>query len=116
MNEGGLIVDSRDLNVNVLRDIATFSEDYKNQVSVFMQTNGVGETINDFLNYAKQKNIAVFEVPYMDLLSEIGKKLNIEKVSLLSKMINVLAIGISFALLKYDRTLVEDAIKATFHE
>jgi 2-oxoglutarate ferredoxin oxidoreductase subunit alpha len=35
---------------------------------------------------------------------------------MLSKMINVLAIGVSFALLKYDRKLVENAIKATFHE
>ncbi len=116
VNEGGLIVDSRDLNVNVLRDIQTFSEDYKNQVRAFMQANGVGETINDFLNFAKQKNITVFEVPYMDLLSEIGKKLNIEKISTLSKMINVLTIGVSFALLKYDRILVENAIKTTFHE
>ncbi len=31
-------------------------------------------------------------------------------------MINVLTIGVSFALLKYDKKLVEDAIKATFHE
>ena len=116
VSEGGLIVDSRDLNVNVLKDIQTFSEDYKNQIRAFMQTNGVGETINDFLNYAKNKNVTVYEVPYLDLLSEIGKKLNIEKVSMLSKMINVLAIGVSFALLKYDRKLVEDAIKATFHE
>ena len=116
VSEGGIIVDSRDLGVNVLKDIATFSEDYKTQIRDFMRENGVGETINDFLNYAKQKNIQVFAVPYMDLLKEIGEKLHIEKVSMLTKMINVLAIGVSFALLKYDRKLVENAIKATFHE
>ena len=116
VNEGGIIVDSRDLGINVLKDIATFSEDYKAYIRAFMQENDVGETINDFLNYAKGKNIQVFPVPYMDLLKTIGEKLNIEKVSILSKMINVLAIGVSFALLKYDRKLVEDAIKATFHE
>ena len=116
VSEGGIIVDSRDLNISVLKDIATFSEDYKNQIQVFMKENGVGETINDFLNYAKQKNIQVFPVPYMDLLKQIGEKLHIEKISMLTKMINVLAIGVSFALLKYDRKLVEDAIKATFHE
>lgn len=116
VSEGGIIVDSRDLAANVLRDIATFSEDYKNQIQVFMQQNGVGETVNDFLNYAKQKNITVFPVPYMDLLKEIGEKLHIEKTSTLQKMINVLALGVSFALLKYDRKLVEDAIKATFNE
>jgi 2-oxoglutarate/2-oxoacid ferredoxin oxidoreductase subunit alpha len=113
---GGIIVDSRDLGVNVLKDIATFSEDYKEQVNAFMERNGVGETVNDFLSYATKKNILVFQVPYMELLTQIGQKLNIEKVSLLSKMINVLSIGVSFALLKYDKKLVEDAIKATFHE
>ena len=115
-NEGGIIVDSRDLSVNVLKDIATLSEDYKNQIQEFMKENKIGETINDFLNYAKQKNIQIFAVPYMDLLKQIGEKLGTEKTSSLSKMINVLTIGVSFALLKYDRKLVEDAIKATFHE
>jgi len=116
VSEGGLIVDSRDLSVNVLKDISTFSEEYKAQVRDFQKQNGVGETINDFLNYAKTKQIQVYPVPYMDLLTEIGKQLNIEKISMLTKMINVLTIGVSFALLKYDRKLVEDAIKATFHE
>ncbi len=116
VSEGGIIVDSRDLDVNVLKDIATFSEDYKNQIQAFMKENNIGETINDFLNYAKQKNIQVFAVPFTDLLKQIGEKLQIEQVSTLPKMINVLTIGVSFALLKYDRKLVEDAIKATFHE
>jgi 2-oxoglutarate ferredoxin oxidoreductase subunit alpha len=113
---GGIIVDSRHLDVNVLKDIATFSEDYKEQISAFMKENDIGETINDFLSYAKQRNVLIFQVPYMDLLKQIGQKLNIEKISLLSKMINVLSIGVSFALLKYDKKLVEDAIRATLHE
>jgi 2-oxoglutarate ferredoxin oxidoreductase subunit alpha len=113
---GGIIVDSRDLGVNVLKDIITFSEDYKTQIRDFMKENSVSETINDFLNFAKQKNIQVFPVPYTDLLKQIGEKLHIEQLSTLTKMINVLTIGVSFALLKYDRGLVEKAIRATFHE
>ena len=116
VNEGGLIVDSRDLSVNTLQDIKTFSEEYKNQIRDFQKKKDVGETISDYLNYAKQKGIQVYAVPYMELLKEIGKKLSIEKIDALSRMINVLTIGVSFALLKYDRKLVEDAIKATFHE
>jgi 2-oxoglutarate ferredoxin oxidoreductase subunit alpha len=116
VSEGGIIVDSRDMGVNVLTGIPTFSEDYKNQVRAFIKENSVGETINDFLNYAKKKNIQVYPVPYMDLLTQIGKAIKMEKVSTLSRMINVLTIGVSFALFKYDKKLVEDAIKATFHE
>ena len=115
-SEGGIIVDSRDLEANVLKDIATFSDDYRDYIRDFMKNNGVGETVKDFLNYAKQKSIQIFTVPYMDLLKEIGEKINVEKLSSLTRMINVLTIGVSFALLKYDRKLVEDAIKATFHE
>jgi hypothetical protein len=44
-----------------------------------MKENKVGETINDFLNYAKQKNIQIFAVPYMDLLNQIGKKTQLRK-------------------------------------
>ncbi|MGD0451749.1 MAG: 2-oxoacid:ferredoxin oxidoreductase subunit alpha [Candidatus Bathyarchaeia archaeon] len=116
VSEGGIIVDLHDSEVNVLTGIPTFSEEYKNQIREFMKENNVGETINDFLNYAKKKNIQIYSVPYMDLLKQIGETLKIEKISMLSKMINVLTIGISFALLKYDKKLVEDAIKATFHE
>jgi len=116
VNEGGIIVDSRDIGVNVLTGIPTFSEEYRSQVRAFMKENGVGETVNDFLNYAKKKNIQVYPVPYMNLLAQIGKAINIEKVSQLSRMINVLTIGVSFAFLKYDKKLVEGAIRATFHE
>jgi len=116
VSEGGIIIDSRDLNVNVHKDIATFSEEYKAQIRDFQEQNGVGDTINEFLSYAKSKRIQVYPVPYMDLLSQIGKQLNIEKISMLTRMTNVLTIGVSFALLKYDRKLVQDAIKATFHE
>jgi 2-oxoglutarate ferredoxin oxidoreductase subunit alpha len=116
VNEGGIIVDSRDLNVNVITGIPTFSEEYKTYVRNFMKENDVGETITDFLKYAKGKGIQVYAVPYLDLLQEIGKAIKIEKISMLSKMVNVLTIGVSFALLKYDKKLVEDAIKATFHE
>lgn len=116
VNEGGIIVDSRDLGVNVLTGIPTFSEEYKSQVRAFMKENNVGETVNDFSNYAKKKSIQIYAVPYMDLLTEIGKTIKMDKISTLSKMINVLTIGVSFALLKYDKKLVEDAIRATFHE
>jgi 2-oxoglutarate/2-oxoacid ferredoxin oxidoreductase subunit alpha len=116
VSEGGIVVDSRDLDTNVLKDIATLSEDYKTQLRDIMHEKGIGETINDFLAYAKRKNIRVFSVPYMDLLKQIGEKLNIAQMSILTRMINVIAIGVSFALLKYDRKLVEDAVRATFHE
>jgi 2-oxoglutarate ferredoxin oxidoreductase subunit alpha len=113
--EGGIIIDSRQMNTKVF-DILTLPPEYKDEIATFMKEKHVGETVNDWLNYAKQKKVHVFPVPYMELLYQIGEKLGIEKISKITRIINVLTIGVSFALFKYDRSLAEKAVRATFAE
>jgi 2-oxoglutarate ferredoxin oxidoreductase subunit alpha len=111
--EGGVIIGSQQVNTKVL-DIPTFPPEFKAELVKFMEENSVGETLNDWLNHAKQRNVHVFPVPYMELLNQIGEKLGIEKISKITRMINVLTIGVSFALFKYDRNLAEKAVRDTF--
>lgn len=110
---GGIIIDSRQMNTKVL-DISTLPPEYKDEVVKFMKEKNVGETVRDWLNYAKQRKVHVFQVPYMELLEQIGEKLGIEKMSKITRVINVLAIGVSFSLFKYDRNLAEKAVRAAF--
>ena len=113
--EGGIIVDAMEMNTKVL-SIPTLPPEFKVQLEKFMKENGIGETLKDLLNYAERKKVHIFPVPYMALLNKIGKQLNIPQISKITRMINVLTIGASFALLKYDKSLVEKAVKATFPE
>jgi 2-oxoglutarate ferredoxin oxidoreductase subunit alpha len=113
--EGGIIVDSGQVNVKVL-DIPTLPPEFKVEMRKFMKEKGVGETINDWLEYSKKRSIRVFTVPFLALLNQIGQKLAIDQISKIARMTNVLAIGISFGLLKYDRALAEKAVKDTFAE
>jgi 2-oxoglutarate ferredoxin oxidoreductase subunit alpha len=117
MNEvvpnGGIIVDSQQLNMKVL-DIPTLPPEFKAEIRQFMKENNVGETLNDWLENSKKRNVQVFPVPYGQLLLQIGQKLGITQISKITRMINVLTIGISFALFKFDRQLAEKAVKATF--
>jgi len=115
VSEGGIIVDSQQMNTKVL-DIPTLPPEFKDELVKFMDERNIGETLKDFLDYAKQNNVRVFPVPYIELLNQIGEKLGIEKISKITRMINVLTIGVSFALFKYDRNLVEKAIRVTFPE
>ena len=111
--EGGVIIGSQQVNTKVL-DIPTLPPEFKAELIKFMKENSIGETLNDWLNHAKQRNVSVFPVPYMELLNQIGEKLGIEKISKITRMINVLTIGVSFALFKYDRTLAEKAVREIF--
>jgi len=111
--EGGIIIGSQQMETKVL-NIPTLPPEFKAELTKFMKEKNVGETLNDWLNYAKQKNVHVFPVPYMELLNQIGAKLGIEKISKITRMINVLTIGVSFALFKYDRNLAEKAVRDTF--
>lgn len=119
MNEvvpgGGIIVDSKQLAVKVM-DIPTLPKEFKAEIQKFVTENGVGETLNDWLEFAKKKGVQIFAVPYEQLLLEIGPKVGITQLSKITRMINVLTIGISFALLKFDRQLVERAVKSAFAE
>ena len=113
--EGGIIVDSLQMNVKVL-DIPTLPPEFKDELRKFMKERSVGETISDWLEYAKKNGVKVFPVPYMTLLNQIGQKLGVTQMSKITRMINVLTIGVSLALFKYDRELTEKAVRATFAE
>jgi 2-oxoglutarate ferredoxin oxidoreductase subunit alpha len=113
--KGGVIVDTKDMNTKVL-DVPTFPPEFKEEIQKFMKNMEIGPTLSDWLNNAKQRNVKVFPVPYINLLNQIGEQLGIERISRITRMINVLTIGVSFALLKYDRDLAEKAVKTTFAE
>jgi len=114
-SKGGVIVDTKDMNTKVL-DVPTFPPEFREEIKKFMKNKEIGPTLSDWLNNAKQRNVKVFPVPYMNLLNQIGEQLGIERISRITRMINVLTIGISFALLRYDRDLAEKAVKTTFAE
>jgi len=111
--KGAIIVDTKQTNSKVL-DIATLPFEYKDQLATYIKEQNLGETIKDWLDNAKQHGIEVFEIPYLEFIEQLSKKVGVPKLSMLTKMINILTIGSSFALLKYDRKLVEDAIRGTF--
>ena len=112
---GGIIVDSRQLSIKVL-NIPTLPWEYKAEIQKFMAENNIGETLNDWTEYAKNRGIQVFPVPYEQLLAEIGPKIGVTQIGKIMRMVNVLTIGISLALFKFDRQLAEKAVRATFAE
>ncbi len=113
--QGGIIVDKEQVETKVLA-IPTLPREFREQLSKHMKEKALGETLNSFLEDAQKRGVKIFLVPYMNLLKQTAGKLGVDKISTLTRMINVLTIGVSFALLDYDENLVEKAVKAIFSE
>jgi len=112
---GGIIVDKDQIDTKIF-SIPSLSREFKDEFRQFLDTKGWGDSLRDVLSEAEKTDVRVFQVPYMDLLKEVASKLGIEQLSKVTRMINVLTLGVSFGLLDYDASLVEKAITAIFAE
>jgi len=110
---GGIIVDKDQVNMKIF-DIQPLPYEFKNEFRDYLKQKSLGDSLTDLLGDAKKSGISVFEIPYMELLKQVGSKLGIEQMSKITRMINVLTLGISFGILDYDATLVEKAVRAIF--
>jgi 2-oxoglutarate ferredoxin oxidoreductase subunit alpha len=115
VSSGGIIVDEEQVGTKIF-NIPTLSNEFKNEFRQYLDRKGLGDSLSDLLAEAEKTGIRVFQIPYMDLLKQIADKLRIQQLSKVTRMINVLTIGISFGLLDYDETLVEKAIRTFFAE
>jgi 2-oxoglutarate ferredoxin oxidoreductase subunit alpha len=112
---GGIIVDKDQIETKVF-GIPTLTYEFGNELRRYLEKKGVGDSLSDLLANAEKSGVHVFQIPYMTLLKQIADQLRIEQMSRVTRMINVLTIGISFGLLDYDVSLVEKAIKSFFAE
>jgi 2-oxoglutarate ferredoxin oxidoreductase subunit alpha len=115
VSAGGIIVDKEQTGTKIF-SIPTLPFEFKNEFRQYLEKKGLGDSLSDLLAEAERTGIHVFQVPYMDLLKQVAENLGIEQLSRITRMINVLTIGISFGLLDYDESLVEKTIRAFFAE
>jgi 2-oxoglutarate ferredoxin oxidoreductase subunit alpha len=113
---GGIICDQVILNTKI-SDIPTLPLPFRVEFQKILEKRGLkAETVGDLLKEAERGNVKIYAVPFMELLKEVSKEVGEPKLSKLTRMINVLSLGITFGLLKYDKALVKKAIGAIFAE
>jgi len=111
---GGVICDTEALATRIF-EIPTLTPAFWTEFRKTLEQRGIKpETVGDLLNEVKKNNVRTYAIPFTDLLKEIAKEIGEEKLSKLTRMINVLALGASFGLVDYDKAHVEKAIRMIF--
>jgi 2-oxoglutarate ferredoxin oxidoreductase subunit alpha len=112
---GGIILEKGDLGIK-FSDIQTLPKEFLEEFKGYRESEGIGETVGDLVEAAKHRGVKIYPVSFLALLKDVADELGIEKLSKVTRMKNVLAIGLSFSLLGYEASLVEKAIKTVFGE
>lgn len=111
---GGAIVYDSSLEESTIDEVPTMEDPAVKELKKKLSSKGKGETIKDILDIARDNGVSLYPVSFKELLQELAEKRNEPSIGKLMRMINVMAVASSFALLDYDQNAMNGAIKYTF--
>src|ERR687895_1176803 len=110
---GAIIYDSELVNTNI-QDVPTIDEIASERISTLLEKVGKPLTIQGMLDYAKDNGAQLYKIPYLKVLKEFAEKINDTSLSKFTRMVNVMALSASMAILNFDSEVLANAIRHVF--
>jgi 2-oxoglutarate/2-oxoacid ferredoxin oxidoreductase subunit alpha len=114
VTKGGAIVYDSDLVGKKIEEVASLDDAAKDRLINLLEENEKSLTVQGILDYASDKGVNLFRVPYFQLLEEFSTKIKDQSLSKLSRMINVMSLSASLALLDFQIETLRSAIRFVF--
>jgi 2-oxoglutarate ferredoxin oxidoreductase subunit alpha len=110
---GAIIYDSGIVNT-LLDEVPTVDDPAAVRIKKVLQNAGLGFTVQDALEHAKRRGAILFPMPFFQILQEFAQKANDPALSRLTRMINVMALSASMAIMDFDSGVLARAIQFIF--
>ncbi|MGI8832117.1 MAG: 2-oxoacid:ferredoxin oxidoreductase subunit alpha [Nitrososphaeraceae archaeon] len=111
---GGVIIyDTGLVNTNI-RDVPTIDEPAAARIARMLEGTDKEFTVQGMLDYAKENGVILYGIPYFKLIKEFAQQINEASLSKLTRMINVMAVSASMAILDFDKEVLAKAIRRIF--
>lgn len=114
VRKDGAIIYDPDLDPKRLEDVPTIEREVRARLTEQFTQNGLTADVKGTMELARRKGAHIYAMPYNALLKQVGEKFGETSLSTLQRMLNVMAVAASFALLSYDEELVKDALRKQF--
>jgi 2-oxoglutarate ferredoxin oxidoreductase subunit alpha len=111
---GGAIIYDSDIVKTLLDEVPTVDDSAAARIKMLLQKVGLGFTVQDALEHAKRRGVVLFPMPFFQLLQEFAQKANDPALSRLTRMINVMALSASMAIMDFDSEVLARAIQFIF--
>ena len=110
---GAIIYDSDIVNTS-LDEVPTVDDPAAGRIREVLQKSGLGFTVQDALEHAKRRGAILFPMPFFQILQEFAQKANDPALSKLTRMVNVMALSASMAIMDFDSQVLAGAIQFIF--
>ncbi len=114
VSKGGAIIYDSSLVKLTLDEVPTLDEQSSSKISDMLNRMGFDRTVQGMLDLAKSNGCALYGLPYFEIIENLAMKLNNPALGKLTRMINVIALSSSLALLGFDKEHLITAIKKVF--
>lgn len=110
---GGIIHDS-DVVSTLLSEVPTVDDPAAARIKKTLEKAGLSLSVQGALEHAKKRGVILFPVPFFQLLQEFAQRANDPALSKLTRMVNVMALSTSMAILDFDSEVFAKAIQFIF--
>jgi len=114
VTDDGAIVYDPSLAKTRLADVPTIEKRLDAELKTYLISHGVGETLDDMLAASKQRGVSLVPIPFKALLDQIADEFQIDQLSKITRVVNMLAVGASFGLLGFDFAMMRSALEDVF--
>ena len=111
--EGAIIYDP-DQDTKRLDQVPTIEAPVRAFLTAELSKAGLSADVRGILELARRRGVHIYPVPYNALLKSVGAKFGETSLSTLQRMLNVMAVAASYAVLSFDEDLVKDAVRKQF--
>src|ERR687897_1746816 len=110
---GGIVYDSELVDVKI-GEIPTLDDAFRDRLIGLLEEEERPLTVQGILDYASFRGINLFGIPYFQLLEEFSTRIEDHSLSKLSRMVNVMSLSCSMALLDFQVETLGSAIRSIF--
>ena len=110
---GGIVYDSELVDVKI-GEVPSLDDAFRDRLVALLEKRGRPLTVQGILDYASDKGASLFGIPYFQLLEEFSTKIEDHSLSKLSRMVNVMSLSSSIALLDFQFETLGSAIRFIF--
>ena len=111
---GGAIVYNPIYGHTVIEKVDTIEHEVRQRIDARLAHEGLSRDVNGILEEAKKRNVRLFPISYEDIIKNVAEQIGETQLSRLSRIVNVLAVSASLAILGFEESFLEEAIRRTF--